>query len=66
LVINVIGLGIGPWAIGALSDALLNDYGVDSLRYALLSILPVVGVWCAMHFFLAAKSLREGLAKAPN
>ena len=66
LVINVIGLGVGPLVIGALSDALSNDYGVDSLRYALLSVLPVVGVWCAMHFFFAAKTLREELAKAPK
>src|SRR3954465_5269352 len=31
---NLIGLGIGPYLIGAVSDALKATYGVESLRYA--------------------------------
>jgi predicted MFS family arabinose efflux permease len=34
---NLIGIGIGTWAIGALSDALQLRYGADSLRYAILA-----------------------------
>jgi predicted MFS family arabinose efflux permease len=34
---NLIGIGIGTWAIGALSDALQLHYGADSLRYAILA-----------------------------
>jgi len=34
---NLIGIGIGTWAIGALSDSLQLHYGDDSLRYAILA-----------------------------
>lgn len=34
---NLIGIGIGTWAIGALSDSLQQHYGEDSLRYAILA-----------------------------
>lgn len=34
---NLIGIGIGTWAIGALSDALQLHYGDDSLRYSILA-----------------------------
>ncbi|KKW89270.1 MULTISPECIES: spinster family MFS transporter [Sphingobium] len=32
----IVGLGFGPFAIGAVSDALTVNYGSESLRYALL------------------------------
>ena len=38
---NIIGLGVGPFAVGLLSDLLQPAYGIDSLRYALLSLIPV-------------------------
>lgn len=34
---NLIGIGVGTWAIGALSDALQLHYGDDSLRYSILA-----------------------------
>ena len=34
LVLNLIGLGIGPLAIGYISDVLAPTYGAESLRYA--------------------------------
>ena len=34
---NLIGIGVGTWAIGALSDALQLHYGADSLRYSILA-----------------------------
>ena len=34
---NLIGIGVGTWAIGALSDSLQQQYGDDSLRYAILA-----------------------------
>ena len=64
--LNLIGLGIGPWAIGALSDALVPAYGSDSLRYALLYIIPIMSLWCATHYLLASKSIRLDLANAPR
>ena len=66
LVINIIGLGLGPWSVGALSDYLVPTYQSESLRYAMLYILPVVSFWSICHFYLAARNLRKDLNNAPN
>jgi len=65
-IINMIGLGCGPFFIGLLSDYLAQNHGTESLRYAMLYVLPLVQFWCVCHFFLAAKTLREDLAAAPD
>jgi predicted MFS family arabinose efflux permease len=66
LILNIIGLGAGPWTIGMVSDYLQPAHGVESLRYAMLYILPVIGFWSVCHFYLAATTLREDLAAAPD
>lgn len=66
LILNIIGLGLGPWIIGVTSDLLEPDLGAGSLRYAMLYILPVVMFWSVCHFYLAAKTLRRDLAAAPD
>lgn len=66
LVINVIGLGAGPWTVGFVSDLLAPSLGNESLRYAMLYVLPPVMVWSALHYWLAARSLREDFAAAPR
>jgi MFS family permease len=38
LVINLIGLGLGPFAVGKLSDVLQPAYGAQSLRWAMLCV----------------------------
>ena len=66
LILNIIGLGMGPWTIGLVSDALAPSLGNESLRHAMLYIIPVVSFWSICHFFLAARTLREDLAAAPD
>jgi len=66
LVLNIIGLGLGPWSVGMLSDYLLPSLGAESLRYALLYIIPAVTFWSACHFYLAARTLRSDLDNAPS
>lgn len=66
LVINIIGLGLGPFAVGVLSDFLTPSMGVESLRYAMVILLPTVMVWSSIHFFLASRTLREDLKMAPE
>ena len=66
LILNIIGLGMGPWTIGLVSDALAPTLGAESLRYAMLYIIPVVSFWSICHFYLASRSLREDLANAPD
>jgi len=62
---NIIGLGIGPVVIGILSDSLAPKLGTESLRYAMLCVIPVAQLWAVGHFFLATKTLRGDLADAP-
>lgn len=59
LIINIVGLGIGPTLIGAVSDALAGSYGVDSLRYAILIVVPIACVWASLHFVLAARNMSQ-------
>lgn len=66
LILNIIGLGMGPWTTGMLSDFLQPSLGSESLRYAMLYVLPAVMFWSACHFFLAARTLRDDLARAPD
>ncbi|MDX1555931.1 MAG: MFS transporter [Xanthomonadales bacterium] len=53
---NLIGIGLGTWVIGAMSDALQARFGDDSLRY---SILAGSGLYLASaaFFLMAAKKL---------
>lgn len=37
---NLLGAGVGPLIVGALSDALRAHFGTESLRYALLAMSP--------------------------
>jgi len=66
LILNIIGLGAGPWTVGVVSDMLAPSLGAESLRYAMLYLLPVVMTWSATHFYLAGRSLREDIANAPG
>ena len=62
-VLNIIGLGIGPQGVGILSDLLAEDYGNESLRYSLM-IFSLVNIWCGVHYYLASRSLKSGIAQA--
>ncbi len=64
LILNIIGLGMGPTFIGMLSDALQPQYADDSLRWAMFYVLPGIMAWSTLHFFIAAKHLRGDLEKA--
>lgn len=65
-VLNMIGLGLGPWSVGMLSDYLTPTLGNDALRTAMLYLIPAAMLWSAVHFYLAAKTLRQDLDNAPD
>ncbi|WP_203309186.1 spinster family MFS transporter [Sphingomonas beigongshangi] len=52
---NLIGLGLGSWLMGRLSDAMKAAYGVDALRFA---------TFYALGFYLVAAALMLGAVKA--
>ena len=62
LVINLVGLGLGPVAVGALSDALIAYFGADALRMALL-VVPPLCIWAAYHFNTAASTIGREMLK---
>ena len=60
--INILGLGAGPFLVGVLSDMLSTEYGIDSLRYALIFV-SLLNIWGSVHYYLAGRTLREDLEK---
>lgn len=60
---NLIGLGLGPLAAGALSDALHPAIGQESLRYALLALCPGLA-WAAWHMWKASNSVMQDMELA--
>lgn len=60
--INLVAMGLGPLVVGMISDYLLPRYGNDSLRYSILAVVVIPTFWAAIHFLLAAKTLKEDLA----
>lgn len=57
---NLIGMGLGPLAAGALSDALRSWAGEESLRYALLFLCPGY-LWAGWHFWQGSRSVMGDL-----
>jgi len=62
-VINLIGMGAGPWLTGVLSDFFAADYGQNSLRQALF-LMGFLNVWGVLHYYLAGRDLEAGYARA--
>lgn len=60
---NFIGMGLGPLAAGALSDALRPLAGEESLRFALLALCPGY-LWSAWHLWRASKWVARDLGAA--
>jgi len=63
LVLNFIGLGLGPLGIGIISDYLSADYGAESLRYA-FTITWITGIISLVLFYLGSRTYQaEALVK---
>jgi len=64
LLINIIGLAMGPLLTGMLSDALEPTFGAESMRYSLLIMCLVILPWAGWHYVLAGRSIDADLARA--
>lgn len=62
-VINLIGLGLGPLIVGAMSDAFKANGMASPLATAMLICGVVGALWACTHYLLAAKSIRQDIAK---
>lgn len=59
---NLIGLGLGPFAVGLLSDLYIPAVGDQSLRWAMVTVLAIAfaGV---VTYFMAARTVKEDLER---
>lgn len=64
LILNLIGLGLGPVSIGFISDMLAPTLGNDGLRYAMLTVIPAAAVLGIVFLMLAARTIRRENAAA--
>jgi MFS family permease len=61
LLVNLIGMGLGPQVVGALSDVLSPSYGPDGLRISML-LMSLVALWSSYHFWQAGKTVEGDLS----
>ena len=59
---SLIGAGVGPWLVGALSDHFSPGQGPAAGLMIALALTALLYLWAALHFFIARKSIREELA----
>lgn len=60
-ILNLIALGLGPVAVGAVSDLLTPHFQQDALRYTLL-VTSLINVWAGVHFMLAGSAYSREMA----
>ncbi len=60
-IINLIGLGLGPQTVGLLNDLLRPRFGAGAVRWSLAAVVLAMSLWAALHFALAARTLRADL-----
>ncbi len=64
LIINVIGLALGPLLTGMLSDALEPAFAAESMRFSLLIVSVLILPWAGVHYFLAGQAIDADLVHA--
>lgn len=62
-IINLIGMGLGPWLTGMLSDMFTAEHGQHALRHALF-LMGFLNVWGIAHYWLAGRGLEAGYRRA--
>lgn len=60
---SIVGLGVGPLAVGLLSDAFHPVYGSDSVRYSLTVVIAIGGFLSGKSFLTAAESIESDIMK---
>ena len=60
LLANLIGFGLGPFAVGLLSDQLAPTFGQESLRYALAAFSPGL-IWVGFYYWRASRTIEADI-----
>lgn len=59
LIINIVGMGLGPSSVGMISDWLSDTHGTASLGLALQSVVPAAMVVAAILFYVASTQMKN-------
>ena len=62
-VVNMVGLGLGPLAIGLLNDHVFFAHGAEAIRYSML-VMGVAGGGASLLFWLSSRTLATELRQA--
>ncbi len=62
-ILNIVGLGLGPWIIGWINVNVFADQGQEAIRYSLV-VIAIIGGLGSIFFARAARTLRDDLAAA--
>jgi len=60
LLVNLVGLGLGPVLIGGLNDLLHEDYGDEAIRYTML-VAVLTNVVAVGFYWMSARTLRSDI-----
>ena len=63
VLLNLIGVGVGPTLAGVLSDVFAGAFGADSVRWAMVCVLAL-NLPAVALFARAAHSIRDDLVRA--
>jgi MFS family permease len=61
--INLIGMGLGPVSVGALSDYFTRTGGESPLANGMMICGVAAALWACLHYLLAARTIREDIAR---
>jgi MFS family permease len=61
-ILNLVGLGLGPLAVGALNDALASSYGPGAIRWSLLAVV-LSGGFAAIFYGQGSRHLAADLRR---
>lgn len=64
LILNIMGVGLGPLLFGAVSDLLTASYGEGALRYAIVLCGSVLYLCAALMFLIESRLLSSGSGPA--
>jgi hypothetical protein len=59
-ILNLVGLGLGPLAVGALNDALAPSFGAGAIRWSLLAVV-LSGGFAAIFYWQGSRQLTADL-----
>ena len=62
LLVNLVGLGLGPVVIGALNDMLAPTLGKEAIRYTML-LAALTNVVACVFYVVAARTVREDIER---